>query len=144
MFTIKNCKIIQSMSEETYCFTATLYYEGKKVAHASNRGCGGPTDFDWVSPEAKAKCLAVASATKPEYPYPQFLLEGIVDELVGEHDVRDELKRAMRTKTLFRKPDEVYPEGEYSTVLSKFNPQVKNYLVGKYGPNVFILNEKGV
>jgi len=33
------------MSEETYCFNANVKYKGKLIGNASNRGCGGMTDF---------------------------------------------------------------------------------------------------
>ena len=41
---LKNLKVIKSMSEETLCFTATVYVDGKKAGTASNRGFGGMTD----------------------------------------------------------------------------------------------------
>jgi len=42
--TIKNLKVIKALSEETLCFTATVYVDGKKAGTASNRGFGGMTD----------------------------------------------------------------------------------------------------
>tara|TARA_R100001126_G_scaffold99413_2_gene74974 strand:- start:2994 stop:3542 length:549 start_codon:yes stop_codon:yes gene_type:complete len=46
---LKNIKHYESMSEETYCFEANLYVDGKKVGRVSNRGKGGchDYDFDW-------------------------------------------------------------------------------------------------
>ena len=40
-YELKNLKIYESMSEETTCFSATLYLDGKKVGELANRGCGG-------------------------------------------------------------------------------------------------------
>ena len=41
---LKKIKIYDDMSEETICFTAELYADGKKVATVKNDGRGGSTD----------------------------------------------------------------------------------------------------
>jgi len=45
--TLKNVKHYESMSEETDCFEASLYVDGKKVGRVSNRGTGGCHDYDF-------------------------------------------------------------------------------------------------
>ena len=45
--TLKNVKHYESMSEETYCFEASLYADGKRVGRVSNRGTGGCHDYDF-------------------------------------------------------------------------------------------------
>ncbi len=40
-FTLKNLKVCEWASEETTCFTATLYVDGKRVGECSNDGHGG-------------------------------------------------------------------------------------------------------
>lgn len=45
MITVKNVKFLHSLSEETLCFTATVYENGKKIGDARNRGHGGNTDI---------------------------------------------------------------------------------------------------
>lgn len=42
--TLKNVKVNEVMSEETLCFSADLFENGKLVAHVSNRGHGGCND----------------------------------------------------------------------------------------------------
>ena len=42
--TLKNVKHYESMSEETDCFEASLYVDGKKVGRVSNRGTGSYKD----------------------------------------------------------------------------------------------------
>ena len=37
---VKGIKYFSSMSDETNCFQATLYVDGKKVATCENQGCG--------------------------------------------------------------------------------------------------------
>ena len=45
--TVKNVKIHQELSEETLCFSASVYFNGKRVGVAKNRGRGGCNDYDW-------------------------------------------------------------------------------------------------
>jgi len=42
---VKGIKYFSSMSDETNCFQATLYVDGKKVATCENQGCGGNTNI---------------------------------------------------------------------------------------------------
>lgn len=42
---LKNVKINKTFSEETTCFTASVYINGKKAAYAKNGGYGGATDY---------------------------------------------------------------------------------------------------
>lgn len=42
---LKNIKEVKSLSEETPCFTATVYIDGKKAGEVSNRGQGGCNDY---------------------------------------------------------------------------------------------------
>lgn len=41
---LKNVKFLESMSEETNCFSADVYFDNKKIASCNNRGRGGNTD----------------------------------------------------------------------------------------------------
>lgn len=42
---IKNISYSERMSEETSCFSADLWVDGKKIGVISNRGTGGCDDF---------------------------------------------------------------------------------------------------
>ena len=42
---LKNVKVNAMFSEETTCFMADVFINGKKVAHAKNDGRGGCTDY---------------------------------------------------------------------------------------------------
>ena len=44
---LKNIKHYEGMSEETFCFEASLCVNGKKIGRVSNRGCGGCHDYDF-------------------------------------------------------------------------------------------------
>ena len=43
MISLKNLKHFAAGSQETYCFTATVYLNGKRVGTAENDGHGGET-----------------------------------------------------------------------------------------------------
>lgn len=44
-FSLKNLKFHEDMSEETGCFSADLYEDGKLLAHVKNSGHGGCNDY---------------------------------------------------------------------------------------------------
>jgi len=52
--TVKNYKHCEWMSEETDCYTATLYLDGKRIGTAENEGHGGPDNYDFKTPADKA------------------------------------------------------------------------------------------
>lgn len=43
MITLKSLKISDFMSEETICFSATVYKDGNRIGTAKNEGHGGET-----------------------------------------------------------------------------------------------------
>lgn len=51
--TVKNYKHAEWASEETDCFTASLYLDGKRIGTARNDGHGGPDFYDFVSKKAE-------------------------------------------------------------------------------------------
>lgn len=44
--TLKKIKVHNDMSEETTCFSAEVYADGKLIGYAKNNGHGGSTDID--------------------------------------------------------------------------------------------------
>jgi len=42
---VRNVKLHEDMSEETTCFSADVYKDGKLIAHAKNSGHGGCNDY---------------------------------------------------------------------------------------------------
>lgn len=59
-FEVKNVQVIESMSEETLCFEASLYLDGRKIGHASNHGHGGPDMQDFESDADRKAFMALA------------------------------------------------------------------------------------
>lgn len=71
--TLKNIKYFPSLSEETHCFSATIYVDGVKAGEASNHGHGGSTE---VHPRSLFEKLQAYGATLPRLP----LGEGLKDQ----------------------------------------------------------------
>lgn len=100
-FEIKNFKYLESRSEETYCFSAVLYANGKKVADCGNSGQGGPTEVYFL-PQYREMEREINDFLKslPKIKYESYefdrTLEYIVNELVDELLKAKELKKLMK------------------------------------------------
>jgi len=52
---LKKVRVFESLSEETICFSADLYDDGKFISEVSNRGRGGSNDFSNYTTEIAKK-----------------------------------------------------------------------------------------
>jgi len=144
---LRNVEYAAFASQETHCFSATIYVDGKKAGTVSNQGRGGP---DNIEPYALQQRIDAYAKTLPLIDCTEFggtgtmpsSAEIIIGDLLNAYLEERDLKRLCTKKTLFRIPTEEYAEGEYRTVKAKFSPAVKTYLVNKYGGDVVILNER--
>jgi len=50
---LKNIKVHHGLSEETFCFEASVYLEGKRIGTIANRGCGGANEIGITAIEEK-------------------------------------------------------------------------------------------
>jgi len=112
---LKNIKYAAFASEETHCYEASVYFDGKKVGTVSNDGHGGgdyeyPTDkAAWAKLNAYIKTLPETVTTMPDHKDPSKFfsyaesLEGVCHELVNEFLIARDLKRALSKKVLFQK-----------------------------------------
>lgn len=115
---LKSIKVAAFASEETHCYEATLYVDGVRWGVVTNDGHGGPDNFygangkGWDDIRAlneriaatydKIDCADIGAPGTFLTPS----LETICGELVNEHLVSADLKRALKTKLLFTKPGE--------------------------------------
>lgn len=117
-FAIKNFKYLESRSEETCCFSAVLYVNGKKLANCGNDGHGGSTDIH-VFPQNRQldKQVEEFLQTQPKIKFENFnfeielTLEYIVDELVAEYFKAQHFKKLMKEASkclIFCKPNKNY------------------------------------
>lgn len=149
---LKNIKFAAFATEETHCFNATVYLDGTRSGTVSNEGHGGPNRYE---PFALEKTIDAYAKTLPPIDTSDMYDDGKVHTMESSADIlignlmnswlvdRD-LKRHCSKKVLFKIPGETYKPGEYNTVKGKFTPEVKAYLVNKYGKDVEILNERFV
>jgi hypothetical protein len=95
---LKNVKINDSFSEETICFKADLFVNGKKIAHAENDGRGGCT-FIYAYPEKKSELAEVEkyckTLPKRVYDFGEFDndLESVIEDLLNEKMQEKEQKK---------------------------------------------------
>lgn len=105
---LKNVKHSEFASQETNCFEATIYVDGKKAGTACNEGFGGPT---LVHPRDLQVRIDAYAATLPEKAT-NFTVEGkqffmkqnaetIIDDLLCRHLTARDLKRKMKNRILF-------------------------------------------
>lgn len=127
---LKNIKHTEWASEETHCYQASLYVDGKPVAIVSNDGHGG-CDRDYDHPKFKgdyrAKMAEVHAYFKslPKTDASDIFPEGMEQELefwcadqVNNFLVSRELKKKLKSHVLFQFK---YKDGIYQ---SKYHPTV--------------------
>lgn len=114
--TLRNIKHLASMSEETYCYSATVYLDGKPVCDVSNHGHGGCDMQHWRDQTAKATIEAyfasLPAKTFPDMPLirgevfsMQPDLEGWCGQQVSLWLARKDIKRQMSKKTVVFAPN---------------------------------------
>ena len=97
--TVKSVKVYKSLSRETLCFVASLYFDGKRVGQVSNRGAGGSNFYESVPPSIM-KAMREYAKTFPEKSVEHnggtftvsYDLDLVVAEAVDEYDLRKRLK----------------------------------------------------
>lgn len=152
--TIKNLKVLEELSQETLCFSASVYVNGKKVGTAENTGHGGMTDLNLYRKKADGDWERNRELYEELKEYvPQFTwdfdgepvphtVDSYIDELVWKEYERKDLLKQCRNQVLFRIPGEEYKEGEYSFVRNtKFSDKVKAALEKRHGKGLYIVNE---
>ena len=96
---LKNIKVNMSFSEETICFTADLYMDGKKVGYCKNNGCGGDTDIHGIEKlysddikkmEEYCKTLPKVKIGLHEY---EQSLEGVIGDIIDNYVNEREKKK---------------------------------------------------
>ncbi len=135
---LKNIKHTEWASEETHCYQASLYVDGKPVAIVSNDGRGG-ADRDYDHPKFKGDYRAVMKSVHDYFdglPNLPFSYEGADGNMVHDSlpqqlefwcadQVNDwlsarELKKKLKSHVLFQFK---YKDGIYQ---SKFHPTSTN------------------
>lgn len=166
--TLKILAYAPKMSEETYCFKADVYVDGKLVAHASNAGHGGNTN---VQPYTNANTdggkrnhkaweeLVAHCNALPDQVHAEYLIEGkpmttkqnvesVVDDLMDNY-VRQvyipkvenaKYRRKCKTKTIYRLKSD--PGADYE-IKQLYSPGLKTHLEARFKDDLEeIINER--
>jgi predicted CXXCH cytochrome family protein len=103
---LKNLKHSDFASQETYCFEASVYIDGKKAGTVSNQGCGGCHSYH---PNTLYQLLKAEADKLPPHEWRlneevltiQPDADTIISELVTEALAIKDLKSGMRRRILF-------------------------------------------
>jgi len=146
---LKNIKLYLTMSEETFCFEASLYVDGKKVSRVSNRGHGGDNDFDehfrTIDP-IDDWCKANLPKWDSEFGEGNTHdtdLSMHISELINRYSILKEYKKILRTKIIFLPKDlksDTYgtmPKPKFGTV-DGFNAWLQT--TARKNPKDYVLN----
>jgi hypothetical protein len=90
---LKNVKHYPTLSEETNCFTAVVYFDGKKVGECENRGYGGATICRFTSREkeveVEAYCKSLPNIIYGEHTFDsnlEFVLDKCFEDWISERE----------------------------------------------------------
>ena len=140
---LKNLKVHNDMSQETVCFSASIYWKGKKIGVARNEGRGGCNfyDFDMDKPIKEfeewvdSQHITYTGFDGEEKEVTTEKLDWIVDELREEAETAKWIKRQTKKQVIFRiEGDE---EGSYRTVGNQGQPEkAAAWVREKYGDKI--------
>ncbi len=128
---LKNLKVNVAFSEETTCFIADVFVNGKKVAHAKNDGRGGCTDY-YAYPNQRELLTQVEQYCKSlpkqvvdfgdrTHEFDQ-TLESVIDDLVFAKEKEKEdkkIEKLCENHIVFGKPNGM----SYSVISFKGKPK---------------------
>ena len=90
LITLKNIKVHPDMSEETHCFSATIYVDGKKAGFVKNEGRGGCHFYDWLDGGLGQRVHDWAKGQPTEFEFEK--LDQIIDDLLTKDEVLRQLR----------------------------------------------------
>ena len=137
---LRNVKINTKLSEETTCFSATLYIDDKPAAECSNRGCGGSNNYRFsdniLRQQFEAYCLSLPPMASQHFADGMKMdAELFISELLSKYQLDKQLRGWCKKQTVFRlKGDK---EGTWRTIKPNvgppFTPEMKAHLQKTYG-----------
>jgi len=149
--TLKNIKVCQFASQETLCFEATVYIDGKKAGHVSNDGHGGSNIY-YIEKAKRDAFHAYCESLPSTYGiegHPNADADELIGRLLDEHEANKQMKTWCRKKVMFRLNGD--KDGEWRSIgfknIKKMTPELlvkaKAHLTAKHGDNIEeILNDR--
>jgi hypothetical protein len=118
---LKNLKISEFASEETRCFQATVYLDGRRCMTVSNDGHGGCNYYQPLTASQAMRDLrdyAYQRICKHVRSLPDIECEGgsykpsidsVIDEVMYRTDALKRMRRALKARVhIYRGPEEIY------------------------------------
>ena len=145
---LKNLKVHNDMSEETVCFSASIYWNGKRIGVARNEGRGGCNFYDWIDFESskdlsrwvEAQHITYTSYDGEEEEVTTEKLDWIVDELREETQTKKWIKRQTKKNVIFRLVGD--DADSFRVVPHQGKPeQAAKWLQDKYGEKIIELHQ---
>ena len=145
---LKNLKVHNDMSQETTCFSATLYIDGKKVGQARNDGQGGPNMVHFDDPKLYKQFEDFCKSQPPhksKFSDKPLSMDSdfYISLLVEQAEQNQQIKRWCKgnKQTVFRTKS--HKEGEWAIIKVPFTPATKAKLQQQHGAElVEIANER--
>ena len=149
---LKKLKVFESGSEETYCFTADIWIDGRYQGSVRNDGRGGSHIISPPSIEAQMDAwgktlprydLGIPSHEDPSKPMMvEQDAESLINDIVEKHLQSKDLKKLMSKHIVFTRRGErgvfqVKPNISPAIILQ--SPEVRSTMISKHNAN-FILN----
>lgn len=139
--TLKNLKHIEALSEETHCFSATVYIDGKKAGTVQNAGHGGPNDYH---PWSLAEQLDAYGKTLPKLTGYGMEIDQCADTIIGDLVnamlAEKHTKQQLNKHILFVEDEAMY---QYNIKLAGRTPDQREFAYAKVRekhPRAVILN----
>ena len=148
---LKNIKYAAFASEETHCYEATLYVDGKRFAYISNDGHGAGDLQEPIEPYAYKDLAQLQKTIAKEHPKwgSEFgdedeydtTLEIVCGNLMNDWHCEKEIKRTLKKITFIKSVDdrEIYTHGNVAQA-KKFGDQIRQKIFQDY-PKAIILND---
>lgn len=136
---LKNLERMASLSEETHCYTATVYIDGKPAFHASNHGHGGCDLYHRVegyTGPSEAEVNEYLASTRPVERHERddgsfFEMKHCLEFEVGEQ-IDSILRQRILNRMLKNKIVVLVKDGErdaLATYPAKFKPTAQNIAI---------------
>jgi hypothetical protein len=130
--TLKNVKLNVALSDETDCFSATIYIDGKRAATCGNRGNGGPNFYDFKDHTLRKSFEDYCKSLPYEGPYDLKMdAELYISELLMKWEENHQIKKWCKKKTIFRlKGDK---KDQWRTYATPYHPDFGKKIRAKHG-----------
>lgn len=129
---LKNVKVHKDMSEETTCFSATLYVNGVRAADVKNDGQGGCNHYYFSDRKLENEVWEYAKQKVTKFQFEQ--LDILVGDLLEQFETAKWLKPKLKKSTLFQLHGD--KKGTWRILKAPFDAKAKTWLVNKYGPQL--------